>query len=76
LFNAGHNPTDILNARMTIEGEVAALAAANASERDIEAAADAIGEMIADHGAGGRGAQRTSHSISPAPMRAPTLRSP
>jgi DNA-binding FadR family transcriptional regulator len=52
LSNAGHSPTDILNARMIIEGEVAALAAANASERDIEAAADAINEMIANHDAG------------------------
>ncbi len=51
-LNAGHSPTDILNARMIIEGEVAALAAANASEPDIEAAAGAIAEMIADHGVG------------------------
>jgi DNA-binding FadR family transcriptional regulator len=50
--NAGHSPTDILNARMIIEGEVAALAAANASERDIEAAAEAIAAMKADHDAG------------------------
>jgi DNA-binding FadR family transcriptional regulator len=50
--NAGHSPTDILNARMLIEGEVAALAASNASERDIEVVAEAIAEMTAEHAAG------------------------
>jgi DNA-binding FadR family transcriptional regulator len=51
-LNTGNSPTNILNARMIIEGEVAALAAVNAAERDIEAAANAIGVMIADHDAG------------------------
>ncbi len=32
-LNAGHSPTDVLNARMIVEGETAALAAANASEQ-------------------------------------------
>ncbi len=51
-LNAGHSPTDVLNARMIVEGETAALAAANASPRDIEAAAEAIRQMVADHDAG------------------------
>ena len=50
--NAGHGPTDVLNARMVVEGEVAALAAANASARDLAAAEAAIAEMRADHDAG------------------------
>ena len=52
VLNAGHSPTDILNARMLIEGEVAALAAANAIDGDVEAAAEAIAEMTAEHAAG------------------------
>jgi DNA-binding FadR family transcriptional regulator len=52
LGNPGHSPTDILNARMIVEGEVAALAAERASERDLEAAAGAIAQMTADHDAG------------------------
>jgi GntR family transcriptional repressor for pyruvate dehydrogenase complex len=51
-LNAGHSPTDVLNARMIVEGETAALAAANASTHDIDAAADAIRQMVADHDAG------------------------
>jgi DNA-binding FadR family transcriptional regulator len=51
-LNAGQSPTDVLSARMMIEGEVAAQAAANASERDIQAAAEAIAEMTAEHSAG------------------------
>jgi DNA-binding FadR family transcriptional regulator len=52
VLNAGHSPTDVLNARMIVEGEAAALAAANASAQDVEAAADAIRQMVADHDAG------------------------
>ena len=37
---------------MIVEGEAAALAAENARGRDLEAAADAIRRMIADHDAG------------------------
>ncbi len=51
-LNAGHSPTDVLNARMIVEGETAALAAENASGRDIDAAAGAIRQMVADHDAG------------------------
>ena len=50
-LNAGHSPTDVLNARMIVEGEAAALAAANASAQDVEAAADAIRQMVAAHDA-------------------------
>lgn len=50
--NAGHSPTDILNARTLIEGETAALAATNASEPEVEAVAEAIAEMTAEHDAG------------------------
>jgi GntR family transcriptional repressor for pyruvate dehydrogenase complex len=50
-LNTGHSPTDVLNARMIVEGEAAALAAENAHGRDLEAAADAIRRMIADHDA-------------------------
>jgi DNA-binding FadR family transcriptional regulator len=50
--NAGHSPTDVLNARMIVEGEAAALAAENASELGLETAADAVRRMIADHDAG------------------------
>jgi DNA-binding FadR family transcriptional regulator len=50
--SAGHSPTDLLNARMIVEGEVAALAAENASARDLEAAASAISQMTADHDGG------------------------
>lgn len=51
-LNAGHSPTDVLNARMIVEGEAAALAAENSRGRDLEAAADAIRRMVADHDAG------------------------
>jgi len=51
-LNAGHSPTDVLNARMIVEGEAAALAAANASEHDIEAVADAVRQMITEHDVG------------------------
>jgi DNA-binding FadR family transcriptional regulator len=51
-LNAGHGPTDVLNARMIVEGEAAALAAVNASERDMEAVADTVRQMNAEHDAG------------------------
>ena len=50
--DAGHSPSDILTARMLIEGEIAALAAANASPRDIAAMGDFIDQMTRDHEAG------------------------
>lgn len=50
--NAGHSPSDILTARMLIEGEIAALAAVNASPADFEAMAGLIDQMARDHEAG------------------------
>ena len=51
-FNAGHSPSDILSARILIEGEVAALAASRASPEDLAAMAERIEEMVRDHDAG------------------------
>ena len=51
-LNIGHSPSDILNARMLIEGEVAALAASRSSEEDLAAMAERIEEMTRDHEAG------------------------
>ncbi len=50
--DAGHGPSDILNARMLIEGEIAALAASSASPRDIAAMGDLIDQMTRDREAG------------------------
>jgi DNA-binding FadR family transcriptional regulator len=50
--NAGHSPSDILNARMLIEGEIAALAASSASPNDLAAMAGLIDQMTRDHDAG------------------------
>lgn len=51
-LNIGHSPTDILNARRLIEGEIAALAAIHAAAGDVEAMAGQIVQMQADHDAG------------------------
>jgi DNA-binding FadR family transcriptional regulator len=51
-LNAGDSPSDILNARMLIEGETAALAAERASPSQVEAIAAAIEAMRRDHDAG------------------------
>jgi len=50
--NTGHSPSDLLSARMLIEGEIAALAAASATPDDIAAMAGFIDQMVADHDAG------------------------
>ena len=51
-INTGHSPSDILSARMLIEGETAALAAARATPLDLAAIAAQQDEMIAEHAAG------------------------
>ena len=51
-INTGHSPSDILSARMLIEGETAALAAARATPLDLAAISAQQDEMIAEHGAG------------------------
>jgi DNA-binding FadR family transcriptional regulator len=51
-INTGHSPSDILNARMLIEGETAALAAARATPLDLAAMAARQNEMVAEHAAG------------------------
>ena len=51
-INTGHSPSDILKARMLIEGETAALAAARATPLDLAAIAAQQNEMIAEHAAG------------------------
>lgn len=50
--NGGHSPSDILNARMLIEGEIAARAAANASPDDLATMAGLIAQMTDEHEAG------------------------
>jgi DNA-binding FadR family transcriptional regulator len=50
--NAGHSPSDILNARMLIEGEIAALAASSASPDDVATLAGLIDQMAREHEAG------------------------
>jgi DNA-binding FadR family transcriptional regulator len=50
--NTGQSPSDILNARMLIEGEIATLAAARASPAEVAAMAGFIEQMVADHDAG------------------------
>ena len=51
-INTGHSPSDILSARMLIEGETAALAAARATPLDLAAIAAQQNEMVAEHAAG------------------------
>jgi DNA-binding FadR family transcriptional regulator len=51
-INTGHSPSDILSARMLIEGETAALAAQRATRLDLAAIAARHEEMIAEHEAG------------------------
>jgi len=64
-INTGHSPTDILSARMLIEGEAAALAAACATPLDLSAIAAQQDEMIAEHDAGRdwRGADLGFHAV-------------
>ena len=51
-ISAGNSPTDILNARMLIEGETAALAAEQAAPREVEIIASTVAEMEGEHDAG------------------------
>jgi DNA-binding FadR family transcriptional regulator len=51
-INTGHSPSDILSARMLIEGETAALAAARATPLDLAAMEARQDEMVAEHAAG------------------------
>jgi DNA-binding FadR family transcriptional regulator len=51
-LNVGSSPSDILNARSLIEGEIAALAAEKGSASDIEAIAARVVEMEHEHDAG------------------------
>jgi len=51
--NPGHSPSDILNARLLIEGETAALAAARATPLDLAAIAAQQEAMIREHKQGG-----------------------
>lgn len=48
-INAGHSPSDILNARILIEGETAALAAERATPLDLAAMTAQQDEMIGQH---------------------------
>jgi DNA-binding FadR family transcriptional regulator len=50
--NTGHGPSDILSARMLIEGEIAALAASRSTAEDLAAMAEQVDEMVRDHDAG------------------------
>ena len=52
LLNAGDSPSDILNARLLIEGEISALAAERASPSQVEAIAATVEAMRSDHDAG------------------------
>ena len=51
-LNAGNSPSDLINARMLIEGEICALASENASEVDLAAIAATIEQMTREHEAG------------------------
>ncbi len=51
-INTGHSPSDILSARMLIEGETAALAAARATALDLAAMSAQQDEMIREHDLG------------------------
>jgi GntR family transcriptional repressor for pyruvate dehydrogenase complex len=48
-IDAGHSPTDIISARMMIEGEIAALAAARASDRAIKDIGALVDLMVREH---------------------------
>ncbi len=52
LLNAGDSPSDILNARILIEGEISALAAECASPLQVQAIAATVEVMRRDHDAG------------------------
>jgi GntR family transcriptional repressor for pyruvate dehydrogenase complex len=51
-LNAGNSPSDLINARTLIEGEICALASENASEVDLAAIAATIDQMTREHDAG------------------------
>ncbi|HME84122.1 MAG TPA: FadR/GntR family transcriptional regulator [Roseiarcus sp.] len=51
-INTGNSPSDILNARMLIEGEIAALAASRSTAEDLAAMAAEVDDMVRDHDAG------------------------
>jgi DNA-binding FadR family transcriptional regulator len=51
-LNTGASPSDLLNARMLIEGEIADLAAESATPADLAAIAETIAQMSADYEAG------------------------
>lgn len=48
-IDAGNSPSDILNARMLVEGEIAALAAETATAADIDAIAATLVDMEREH---------------------------
>jgi DNA-binding FadR family transcriptional regulator len=50
--NTGQSPSDILNARMLIEGEIAALAASSSTAEDFAAMAGEVDDMVRDPEAG------------------------
>jgi DNA-binding FadR family transcriptional regulator len=50
--STGNSPSDILNARWLIEGEIAALAAEKATEADLETIAATVVEMQREHDSG------------------------
>jgi DNA-binding FadR family transcriptional regulator len=50
--NTGQSPSDILNARMLIEGEIAALAASGSTSDDLAAMAAEVDDMVREHEAG------------------------
>jgi DNA-binding FadR family transcriptional regulator len=50
--NTGQSPSDILNARMLIEGEIAALAASGSTSDDLAAIAAEVDDMVRNHEAG------------------------
>jgi GntR family transcriptional repressor for pyruvate dehydrogenase complex len=52
-LNAGNSPSDIINARILIEGEICALASENASELELAAIAATVDQMMREHDAGG-----------------------
>jgi DNA-binding FadR family transcriptional regulator len=51
-LNPGHSPSDLVNARMLIEGEVAGLAAESATPADLAAIAQSLEQMTQAHDAG------------------------
>ena len=50
--NTGHSPSDILSARMLIEGEIAALAASCSTAENLAVMAEQVDEIVREHDAG------------------------